>query len=440
MARIGPLLENALARIEASADTEAGLLAAAAHIGLDEEGAGIPVVMKSNGLDPIEGESWDEFRARSEADLAPIRDTVNGEAQFLYAANSVAVSLPLDQVRAQAENPLISAVELDPIVVPTLMDDAIIDIGVAPFREKYGPLTGEGVRVAVLDSGIDLRHPFLRVPESTSTCGESDDLPGSHGTHCAGSIASQDLAFPGVAPSVTLLNVKVLRADGSGRHTDIAKGVDAALDRNADILSLSLGFNHLPAWSDRGHGWGCSDGLCPLCTAIDNAVRFGRTAIVAAGNEHERAERLRNAGHGGTFDTELGCPGQARGAITVGAVTKRTFLPAGFSSHGPAAYGDAKPQLCAPGVNIMSTIPVPRDAGGQPVATPLRAHLFGRKSGTSMATPIVAGIAALIMQHLRAQGLGTGPADMRAALVRATRPLADAAAVVGAGLSDLDRY
>lgn len=440
MARMGPLLEQVLNRFEASMGVEAAFLAAAAHVGVGGEEGRLPVVMKSNCLEPREGESWEEFKGRSEAELSNIRDVVGEEAEFIYAASSVSTALAPDRARAQVDNPLIETVELDPLVDVRLMDDAILDVGAAPFRASHGDLKGRGVRVAVIDSGIDDQHPFLDVSASVSTCGESVDRPGSHGTHCAGSIASRDVGFPGVAPDVTLLNVKAMRANGSATQTMIGRGVDAAIELQADILSMSLGFNHLPAWSNEGHGWACPDGRCPLCTAVNRAVGFGKTVIVAAGNEHEKAEFLRSIGRGASFDTEYGCPGQAQGAIAVAAVTKRTFLPASFSSRGASSYGEPKPQLCAPGVNIMSTIPVPRSGLGVPVAGTPRALLFGRKSGTSMATPIVAGVAALIMEDRRNRGLPTEPTDMRTELLRATSPLAHPANVVGSGLGDLARY
>ncbi|MFY9959307.1 S8 family serine peptidase, partial [Pseudomonas sp.] len=271
------------------------------------------------------------------------------------------------------------------------------------------------------------------VIDSVSTCGEDFLIPGSHGTHCAGSIASRDSLYRGVAPDVELLNIKVLRHDGSGRHTSIVQGIDAALDLKADIISMSLGFNHLPAWSDRGHGWACPDGRCPLCTAVDNASTFGAIVCVAAGNEHARADALRRMGYGHLIDTELGCPGQARGAITVGAISKRTFLPAEFSSRGPSAYGTEKPDLVAPGINIMSTTPVPRQTDGSLEPTPLRADLFGRKSGTSMATPIVAGVAALLLQQRRSQNQSVTVSAMRKAILDATTAMGLPVNVVGVG-------
>ena len=311
----------------------------------------------------------------------------------------------------------------------------------ARFQNNHGPLTGQGAKVAVLDSGIDAQHAHLNIVDAVSTSGESVDIAGSHGTHCAGSIASRDRVFPGVAPDVELINVKVLRFDGRGSNTSITKGVDEALDRSADIVSMSLGFNHLPTWSNGGHGWSCPDGRCPLCTAVDTAVAVGAVVVVAAGNEHQRAEALRNMGLGNEFDTELGCPGQSRSAITVGALTKRTFLPASFSSRGPTSYNQNKPNLAGPGVNITSTVPVPRNAQGQPIADPPRSTLFDRKSGTSMATPIVAGAAALILQYRRQEGMSIAPRAIRNDLLElATQSMHLPENLVGVGRLNLGLY
>jgi subtilisin family serine protease len=120
--------------------------------------------------------------------------------------------------------------------------------------------------------------------------------------------------------------------------------------------------------------------------------------VVAAGNEHDRAQALRAAGLGNPFDTELVCPGQSRKALTVGAISKQIFQLASFSSRGPTSYGTSKPDLCAPGVNITSTVPVPRLPSGALLAHPPRASLFARDSGTSMATPFVAAAVALLVQ------------------------------------------
>ncbi|MFS4438905.1 S8 family serine peptidase [Paracoccaceae bacterium GXU_MW_L88] len=448
MAQLRPLLRHALDTLNSAAGGAADLGfsrqmdALATQLDVESGAGTLPVVMQIPQHPPAPGETWPEYKARVHAALEMANEALTGGGgEPLYLANAIAAKLGPEQIAAMAETEMIASIELDRLAKVVDMDDAVIDVGVEPFRQEVGPYRGKGVRVAVLDSGIDAEQPFLNVAEAVSTCGEPVELPGSHGTHCAGSVASQDAVFPGIAPDCTLLNVKVLRENGSGTSTFITKGVDAALDLEADILSMSLGFNHLPIWSRGGHGWSCPDGRCELCTAIDNAVFFGKTVIVAAGNEHNRAEALRQAGYGNEFDTELGCPGQARGAITVGALTKRTFLPADFTSHGPASYGETKPNIAGPGVNVTSTIPVPRDLSGNPVPDANRSQLFERFSGTSMATPIVAGTAALIFEHHRETGLPTDPEAIRAALLnQAVTEMEESATIVGAGRVDLANF
>ncbi|NLD69778.1 MAG: S8 family serine peptidase [Limnobacter sp.] len=450
MATLGPLLRTALERIDrgepARGAHERQVLAADAGTPAAPDapvhGARLPLVVQFGRTRPRRGERWPEFRERVARSLEPACDAIAAdEGRPLYLANALACSFAIERIPELAARDDVSLIELDPRVDPTLMDDAVEDVGLGQFRQRHGEPGGAGVRVAVLDSGIDLRHPYLKVAESMSTCDEDVAIPGRHGTHCAGALASRDPVFPGIAPEVELLNVKVLRHDGSGRHTNVTKGIDAALDLEAQILSISLGFNHLPTWSDGGHGWHCPNGRCPLCMAVDNATAFGALVVVAAGNEHMRAETLSRFGQSAGFDTELCCPGQARGALTVGALTKRSFLPAGFSSRGPAAWGGVKPDLAAPGVNLMSTIPVPRLPDGQLAPDPARADLFGRASGTSAATPIVAGAAALLLQAARASGRSIGAAALRRRLLeQAVSPMSLPPTLVGAGRLDLGRF
>ena len=440
--QIGKLLAATIERIDKADDPKRTTVSMSGRFGARAQGR-LPVVVKMPTIKPEPGEAWKEYRERIEHPLMQISEflekTMDAESRPLVLANAVSVEITPDQITPITEFQSVDMVELDPRVQVVNMDDAIIDIEVPDFMGHHPNVDGRGVVVAVLDSGIDTQHPHLNVHDSVSTCGESTDIPGSHGTHCAGIVASQDPEFSGVAPGATLINVKVLRADGSGTHTDIVKGIDEAIDRDADILSMSLGFNHLPAWSDGGHGWMCTNGHCPLCTAVDNATALdNRLVVVAAGNEHNRAEALRKFIKPAPFDTELGCPGQARDALTVGALTKTTFLPASFTSHGPTSYGEPKPNISAPGVNIMSTIPVPRDAGGAPVSNPPRADMFGRKSGTSMATPIVAGAAALVVQNVHDGGGTWTPSQIKDILTnQGVRPLLHPANVVGSGRLDL---
>lgn len=416
--KMGPLLRSAMGRMSrASSSAEAAIVASALG-GADDDSEDLPIVIKVPTLEPQPGEEWHGYRERVEAQLEPLREKLKSvmgiDAAPLIAANALQAQASPEQIEHLGTQSEVSKMELDPVEHVTLLDDADDDIALPGFRLRHPTLDGGGVKVAVLDSGIDTKHPALTVSDSVSTNGQSVNIPGKHGTHCAGIIASSDSIFGGVAPKVTLLNIKVLAADGSGRHTDITKGVDEALDRGAQVLSMSLGFNHLPRWSNRGHGWSCTNGHCPLCTAVDNAVTLDNVvAVVAAGNEHDRAQALRAAGSSASFDTELACPGQSRKALTVGAISKQLFQLASFSSRGPTSYGTAKPDLCAPGVNITSTIPVPRNPSGGLVANPSRSSLFARDSGTSMATPFVAGAVALLIQKRVEAGTAWTPDDIR---------------------------
>src|SRR5262249_4987287 len=325
---------------------------------------------------PGGSEQWDAFKHRVGERLAAVDDLLHqevgaGEVGWLFAGNALATALTVEQLDIVSAHPGISVefADLDPLLPVVAMDDVVTDIGLPAFTASApepGPLTGAGVTVAVLDSGIDADHPALSVARQVETCGETTAIPGAHGTHCAGIIASRDAVLPGVAPGVQLVDVKVLRANGTGRHTAVSKGIDAALDLGADILSLSLGFNHIPPAISGGHGWSCPDGTCPLCLAVDNAVAEGALVVAAAGNEHARCQEARMGGSGLAYDTELTCPGQAARVLTVGSHHKKTHLPAWSSSSGPTAYGAAKPDLCAPGGDVLSTIPLPRDAGGLP--------------------------------------------------------------------------
>jgi serine protease AprX len=439
--RVGPLLAAAMQGFQrGSAAT--GIARMALDLAAAEEVAPeplMPIVLTIPRVEPVPGEGWKAYKQRAADKLGPVADQLRANAGLqcapLLSGNILQCRALPGQIAEALQHKGVELAELDPLVTATLMDDAVQDIELPLARSRHPNLDGSGVRVAVLDSGIDVLHPWLRVQDSVSTSGEDVAIPGRHGTHVGGSLASRDSVYGGVAPGVTLLNIKVLDALGRGQHTSIIAGIDAALDRQAHILSMSIGFNHLPTWSQGGHGWACPDGRCPLCTAVNNAVTAdGVLAVVAAGNEHRRAQFLRDSGFGASFDTEIACPGHATGALIIGAHLKQTFLTAPFSSRGPTAYGASKPDIAAPGVNITSSIPVRRDAAGQPVPGLTRGELSDSDSGTSMATPIIAGAAALVIQKRLAAGQSIAPADVRGEIVGSLfRHVAAPASEVGVG-------
>ncbi|UUN30583.1 S8 family serine peptidase [Streptomyces sp. FIT100] len=256
--------------------------------------------------------------------------------------------------------------------VRVALDRSVAQVG-APEVWKTGS-TGKGVKVAVLDTGIDTAHPDLagRTGEirNFSASDSTRDLVG-HGTHVAATIAGSGAASngtrKGVAPDADLIIGKVLDDSGSGAYSDILAGMEWAARSGARIVNMSLGG---PASEDD-----------PLVTAVEElTAETGTLFVVAAGNE-------------GPGTQTVGSPGTAPSALTVGAVDRDDTL-AGFSSRGPVGMGDAvKPELTAPGVGIVAA-----RAAGTRMGSP-ESELYTAASGTSMATPHVAGAAALLAQR-----------------------------------------
>ncbi|MFD5123464.1 S8 family serine peptidase [Streptomyces sp. NPDC058385] len=263
-------------------------------------------------------------------------------------------------------------------------------------------LTGKGVKVAVLDTGYDATHPDLasRVTESKSFIeGQEVADRNGHGTHVTstvgGSGAASDGKEKGVAPDATLAVGKVLSNEGSGSESQIIAGMEwAAKDIHAKVVSMSLGSSE------------ASDGTDPMAAAVNSLSKeTGALFVIAAGN----------AGAPGS----IGSPGAADSALTVGAVDS-SDQAAYFTSKGPR-FGDngLKPDLSAPGVDILaarsSLVP-----GSGPYTT---------MSGTSMATPHVAGVAALLAQK---HPDWTG-AQLKDGLMSTSEELADSAYDLGSG-------
>ncbi|MFJ1547670.1 S8 family serine peptidase [Streptomyces sp. NPDC088246] len=229
---------------------------------------------------------------------------------------------------------------------------------------------GKGTKVAVLDTGVDAEHPDLvsRVAASKNfTDSNSTNDRVGHGTHTAstvgGSGAASDGRKKGVAPGTDLLIGKVLNDGGSGASSWIIAGMQWAVDQQADVVSMSLGN---PAIGD------CTD---PLAEAAKQLSQNTHTLFVVA------------AGNAGSGIETVSSPGCAPGVLTVGAVD-RDDTTAWFSSRGPVAVTHTlKPEIAAPGVDISAA-----NAGGRGV------YAYQTMSGTSMATPHVAGAAAIVRQ------------------------------------------
>ncbi|MGF1338676.1 S8 family peptidase [Streptomyces flavovirens] len=230
---------------------------------------------------------------------------------------------------------------------------------------------GTGVKIAVVDTGIDATHPDLtgRVVAERNFSGSPDvkDRVG-HGTHVASIAAgsgTKDPRFKGVAPGARLISAKVLNDEGVGDDSGILAGVDWAVAQGADIINMSLGGPD-------------TEGIDPLEAQVNQvSAEKGVLFAVASGNS--------GPGRG-----TVASPGSADAALTVGAVDDDDRI-ADFSGTGPRiGDGAVKPDITAPGVDI--TAAAAAGASGQSPPGYLT------QSGTSMATPHVAGAAAVLKQ------------------------------------------
>ncbi len=233
---------------------------------------------------------------------------------------------------------------------------------------------GEGIKIAIVDTGIDDTHPDFagRIVASKSFVGASARDDNGHGSHVAGitagSGAKSNGKYVGVAPAASLYVAKVLRADGGGLMSGVMAGIEwAVLEQKVQVINLSLG------------GPGPCDGSDALSTLCDEAVQqAGIVLCVAAGNSGPGARTV-------------GSPGCARYVITVGAVDDNDRM-ASFSSRGPTSDGRVKPDLVYPGVGIVAP-----QAAGTSMGTVVQDG-YVSASGTSMATPHATGVAALMLQ------------------------------------------
>ncbi|MFE7424063.1 S8 family serine peptidase [Streptomyces sp. NPDC057545] len=229
---------------------------------------------------------------------------------------------------------------------------------------------GKGTKVAVLDTGADAEHPDLASQVAASknfTDSKTTDDRVGHGTHTAstvgGSGAASDGRKKGVAPGTSLLVGKVLNDAGYGQDSWIIAGMQWAVDQQADVVSMSLGN---PRIGD------CTD---PMAQATKQLAQNSHTLFVVA------------AGNSGPGTETVSSPGCVPDVLTVGAVD-RDDTTAQFSSRGPVAVTHTlKPEIAAPGVDISAA-----GAGGRGV------YAYRTMSGTSMATPHVAGAAAVVRQ------------------------------------------
>jgi subtilisin family serine protease len=333
------------------------------------------------------------------------------------------------------------------------LDRSVPGIGAPTLWGPQLSTSGQGTKIGIIDDGVDHRHPFFDPTGYTMPPGypkgqasyttakmivarvfqapsphqpRYSSLPfdpenSEHGTHVAGIAAGNPntpatlgggtVAISGVAPRAYLGNYRVLTVPTvsnvglDGNSPEIAAGIEAAVRDGMDVINLSLGEPEI------------SPGRDLVIRAIEGAAAAGVVPVVAAGNDFGAF------GHG-----SVSSPGAARGAITAGAATVNGRM-ASFSSAGPTPQSLLlKPEVSAPGVGILSSIPA-------------RAGTWGSLSGTSMAAPHIAGAAAILTQR---HPTWTVP-QVKAALTLTARPANDGGSREalttrqGAGIVDLPR-
>jgi serine protease AprX len=231
-------------------------------------------------------------------------------------------------------------------------------------------LTGKNIRIAVLDSGIFLHRDiranvagFLDFVNMRSGCYDDN----GHGTHVAGIICANG-GIKGMAPGANIIAIKVLDKDGGGRTECVKRALDWLIEKhrifNIRLINFSVGFLSMAGQKDQAE----------IVEMLERLWDEGVAVVTAAGNN-------------GPGEGSVTVPGISRKLITVGACDDGNpgrFLPKNYSGRGPTGCCIVKPEILAPGTDIISL--------------DHRDHLYSKKSGTSMATPVVTGALALALE------------------------------------------
>ena len=296
---------------------------------------------------------------------------------IVNVANALAGTIPAGKIEEVAADPNVDQIlydgmflELYPVDVECLKD-TISQIGAdKAWAQGY---RGQGVTVIIIDSGVQNNHPWLMrngrslVLKEYVVCPGAHDYTHWHGTHCAGIIASQDSTYKGVAPEIKgFVDIVTFNRYGGARISWCLEALDIAY-REAELIQGPVVSTN--SWGGR-----------PVNTPEFNELREAALKLA------DKIPVVFAAGNSGPDSKSICSPGDAdkegNEIITVGAVDKSNII-ASFSSRGPDIWGSEhnEPDVSAPGVNVISSVP-----GGQRAA-----------SGTSMATPHVAGTIALML-------------------------------------------
>ncbi|MCW6008146.1 S8 family serine peptidase [Micromonospora sp. CPCC 205371] len=329
----------------------------------DQRTASLPLLVKYTGTRVATPEGTTVRRALPKVRMAAIDEKKSTAATFWRAlpTGNTLRSAGIEKVWLNAK-------------VRASLDESVARIGAPAAWAR--DLTGAGVTVAVLDTGIDTGHPDFagRLGPSKDFSGKGNVEDGNgHGTHVAstvaGSGAASDGRYKGVAPGATIAVGKVLDDSGESTADTVIAGMHwAATEAEAKVVNMSLGS-------------GPTDGADPVSDVLDTLSReYGTLFVVAAGNEG--------------MDEWVSSPAAADEALAVGSVSKNGVLSE-FSNRGPRyVNGAVKPDIAAPGEGIVAARPSGVPPRGEPVG-----DAYQRLDGTSMATPHVAGAAALLSQQ-----------------------------------------
>lgn len=310
--------------------------------------------------------------------------------QHIPAMNSFAGKLSVGAIKELAKRPEVFKIYQDG-EVRAILDTAVTTVG--SDRVWDAGFKGKGVTIAILDTGIaphqDLNKPINRVIAFVDFVNKRtqpyDD--NGHGTHVAGDAAGNGNESSGKytspAPEANLIGVKILNKDGSGKKSQVLAGIQWCIENrqkyNIKIINMSLGSRaESPSKDD------------PLCQGVEKAWDSGIFVCAAAGNE-------------GPDNRTISSPGSDPKVLTVGAMDDRGSSNkdddklASFSSRGPTPDGLEKPDLVAPGVNIVSLRSPKSQLDKRNVSSRVDSSYFSL-SGTSMATPIAAGVAAQVIE------------------------------------------
>jgi serine protease AprX len=332
----------------------------------------------------------------------------------LHTIRAVTMHVPVSMLAELAKNPNVAYITPDrPVNLTASNEDYTTavedDVAAAQFAQD-----GTGIGVAVIDSGV-ADHPDLHNPSGASRVVYSQSfVPGDtttpdkfgHGTHVAGLIGGTGAAsgaangysakFAGVAPNVNIINLRVLDQNGSGTDSQVIAAIQQAIalksTYNIRVINMSLGRPVFESYT-----------LDPVCQAVESAWRAGIVVVVAAGN------RGRDNSMGTHGFATIGAPGNDPAVITVGATrtmgtaTRVDDAVASYSSKGPTLVDHlVKPDLVAPGNRLVSLLAsgstLDKKNGGLEVAPVVGSAKYFRLSGTSMATPLVSGAVALMLQ------------------------------------------